>query len=83
MAQLIKEAQKVDAQRAPLCTLDFITITIIIFLKLHFHIYKLNIQIQISLMLGNLHSAGLSTDISTQKANKRKKVIIKEETLLV
>ena len=43
------------------------------FLKLHFHIYKLNIQIQISLMLGNLHSAGLSTEISTHQANKRKK----------
>ena len=43
------------------------------FLKLHFHIYKLNIQIQISLMLGNLHSAGLSTDISTHQANKTKK----------
>ena len=40
------------------------------FSKLHFHIYQLNIQIQISLMLGNLHSASLSTDISTHQANK-------------
>ena len=30
MVQLIKEAQKVDAHRAPLCTLDFITIIITI-----------------------------------------------------
>ena len=45
---------------------------IIIFLKLHFHIYQLNMQIQISLMLGNLHLASLSTDISTHQANKEK-----------
>ena len=55
--------------------------TFLFFLKLHFHIYILNIQIQISLMLGNLHSAGLSTDISTHQANKKNK--IKEEKLLV
>ena len=36
------------------------------------YLYILNIQIQISLMLGNLHSAGLSTDISTHQANKKK-----------
>ena len=45
------------------------------FFKLHFHIYKLNIQIQISLMLGNLHSVGLSTDISIHQANKQRETV--------
>ena len=46
----------------------------IYFFKTSFsYIYILNIQIQISLMLGNLHSAGLSTDISTHQVNKKRR----------
>ena len=55
---------------------------IINFFKTSFHIYILSIQIQISLLLGNLHSAGLSTDISTHQANK-KTTTKEEEKLLV
>ena len=50
------------------------------YLKLHFLIYKLSIQIQISLILGNLYSAELHTDISPEQ---EKKYVIKCDIIII